>query len=411
MNTVNAETPPVDDPLGTAVERLVARFDPSVFDVGRRLARLRIESDGESYDVIIEDGTARLTTARGRADTTRPTAARRGAHAILTADAGTWDAIADDVRGGMTAFRKGRLKIRRDLHLGVGFLAATSELTGPGRLRVRSIDTATGSLSTVEAGTGDPVIMLHGLGATKASFLPTLGALAPAHRAIAVDLPGFGDSDKPLWGAYDARFFATAMVALLDALDLDRAHFVGNSMGGRVALELGLGHPDRVGRLVLLAPSMPWLKARPWAPYLRFVPTQLGVLQPAPRAVIERIVKQVVPGSDTEWTAAGIDEFMRSYLTPLGRAAFYAAARNIYLEAPRGPRGLWTRLPELQREALFVWGRKDKLVPIGFKRHVRDAVTQALHLELDCGHVPQLERPRETHEAMQKFLATAHAGG
>jgi pimeloyl-ACP methyl ester carboxylesterase len=405
MNALNTDTPPIDDPLGSALERLVTRFDPTVFDVGRPVVRLRIQAAnprekgaGESYDVVIEGGTARLTTGRG------------GADAILTADASTWNEIADDVRGGMTAFRKGRLRIRRDLHLGVGFLAATSQLTGPGRLRIRSVGTATGSLSTVEAGTGDPVIMLHGLGATKASFLPTLGALAPSHRAIAVDLPGFGDSDKPLWGAYDPRFFANAMVALLDALELDRAHVVGNSMGGRVALELGLRHPHRVGRLVLLAPSMPWLKARPWAPYLRFVPTQLGVFQPAPRAVIERMVKQVIPGSDTEWTAAGIDEFMRSYMTPLGRAAFYAAARNIYLEEPRGPNGLWTRLSDLSPEALFVWGREDKIVPIGFERHVREQVPQALHLELDCGHVPQLERPRETHEAMEKFLATGRLG-
>jgi len=172
-----------------------------------------------------------------------------------------------------------------------------------------------------------------------------------------------------------------------------------------VALELGLDHADRVGRLALLAPSLPWLKARPWAPYLRLVPTQLGVLQPAPRAIVERIVKQFIPGSDTEWTAVGIDEFMRSYLTRSGRAAFYAAARNIYLEEPRGQRGLWTRLPGLKPDALFVWGRKDNIVPIGFERHVREELPQSTHLELDCGHVPQLERPRETHDAMKRFFA------
>jgi pimeloyl-ACP methyl ester carboxylesterase len=258
----------------------------------------------------------------------------------------------------------------------------------------------------MEAGTGEPVLLLHGLGATKASFLPTIDALAPSHRAIAVDLPGFGDSDKPLFQPYDAPFFARAMSALLDALELESAHVVGNSMGGRVALELGLSHPGRVGRLVLLAPSMAWLKPRPWAPYLRLIPTQLGIFQLTPRPLVEMIVKQVVPGSDQEWTAAGIDEFMRSYLTPHGRAAFYAAARNIYLEEPRGPDGLWTRLGSLHPEALFVWGRKDNLVPIGFARHVREELPAAHHLELDCGHVPQLERPRETHEAMARFLST-----
>jgi pimeloyl-ACP methyl ester carboxylesterase len=102
---------------------------------------------------------------------------------------------------------------------------------------------------------------------------------------------------------------------------------------------------------------------------------------------------------------------MRSYLTPLGRAAFYAAPRNIYLEEPRGPRGLWTRLGSLQPDSLFVWGRKDNLVPIAFARHVRSELPTARHLELDCGHVPQLERPRETHEAMARFLATGSPDG
>jgi pimeloyl-ACP methyl ester carboxylesterase len=391
---------PIDNCEGPgALERLVSRYDPAVFDVGRPLVRLRVQiGDSVAYDAVIKDGEARLESPRNRPDAT------------LSADAETWNQIVEDVRGGMEAFRRGRLRIRRDLHLGVGFLAATavprSEGEGGGRLRIRRVDTAAGRLSTIEAGTGEPVLMLHGLGATKASFLPTLDALAPSYRAIGVDLPGFGDSDKPLFGAYDPAFFARAMSALLDALELDSAHVVGNSMGGRVGLELGLSDAKRVQRLVLLAPSMAWLRSRPWAPYLRWVPTQLGVFQPAPRPLIERIVKQVVPGSDTEWTAAGIDEFLRSYMTPRGRAAFYAAARNIYLEAPRGPNGLWTRLGELHPQALFIWGRKDSLVPIGFERHVREVLPSAQHLELDCGHVPQLERPRETHEAMTRFLAS-----
>src|SRR5581483_7279023 len=130
----------------------------------------------------------------------------------------------------------GRLKVRHDLHLGVGFLAATAA-PGEGRLRFRTIETAEGPLSVSEAGAGAPVVMLHGLGATKVSFLPTLAALAGEFRAIAVDLPGFGDSVKPIRVAYDAPYFARAVLALLDALELDRAHLIGNSMGGRVALE------------------------------------------------------------------------------------------------------------------------------------------------------------------------------
>jgi pimeloyl-ACP methyl ester carboxylesterase len=160
-----------------------------------------------------------------------------------------------------------------------------------------------------------------------------------------------------------------------------------------------------VRRLGLLAPSLAWLRDRPWARLLRLVPPQLGAVQPAPRRLVEALVRRLVPGGADGWTAVGLDEFLRSYLSPRGRAAFYAAARNIYLEEPHGPEGFWTRLPALATPSLFVWGRRDRIVPIRFARHVRDALPRAEHLELDCGHVPQLERPRQTHDAIARFLA------
>jgi pimeloyl-ACP methyl ester carboxylesterase len=246
-------------------------------------------------------------------------------------------------------------------------------------------------------------VLLHGLGATKASFLPTVAALAPNHRVIALDLPGFGDSVKPLAAAYDPPFFARSVIGLLDALGIERAHVVGNSMGGRVALELGMLYPERTGALALLAPSLAWLRERRWAGLLRLVRPELGLLHLAPRAPIERFVRAAVPGGDDGWSAVGVDEFLRAYLTPRGRAAFYAAARNIYLEDPET---FWSRLRELQGESLFVWGRKDRIVPIGFARHVRDALPAARHLELNCGHVPQLEAPGPTHRAIRELFAT-----
>jgi len=373
-------------------DRLLERFDPSVVDPADGEWRVRLEvRDAESQDVLAGPDGARVAGERGHAD------------ARLNADAPTWNAIERDVRGGMEAFQAGRLKVRRNLHAGVSFLAATSGVTGEARLRFASVTARPGRLSYLQAGTGPPVVAIHGLGATKASMLPTVAALAPDFRMIALDLPGFGESGKPLGAAYDARFFADSVVELLDALGIERAHFVGNSLGGRVALELGLRHADRAERLALLAPSMAWRRSRPWAPLLRLLPPELGALQPTPGAV-RGIVDRVIPGAADGWTAAGVDEFMRSYLTPHGRAAFYAAARQIYLEEPHGEHGFWPRLRTLRAPALFVWGRQDRLVPLGFARHVTDALPTAEHLELDCGHVPQLERPRQTHAALRAFL-------
>jgi pimeloyl-ACP methyl ester carboxylesterase len=372
------------------LQKLVARYDPQVFDATRRTIRIRLATaGGGAVDAVIVDGVARVEEAEGEPD------------AVLTADAETWRRIGADLRGGMDAFNRSRVSVRMNLHVGVGFLAATSGATTAGRLEFKRA----AGLSYLQAGVGEPVVMIHGLGATKVSLLPTVAALSPRFRAISLDLPGHGDSDKPVGAAYDARFFADSVIEFLDALNIDRAHIVGNSLGGRVALELGLRHADRVGRLALLAPSLAWRRDRPWAPLLRLLRPEFGLLQLAPRPVVEGIVRRVIPGAQDGWAAAGVDEFLRVYLTPRGRAAFYAAARQIYLEEPDGDDGFWPRLRTLSRPALFVWGRLDRLVPIAFARHVSEALPTAEHVELDCGHVPQLERPRETHAAMARFLS------
>ncbi len=114
---------------------------------------------------------------------------------------------------------------------------------------------------------------------------------------------------------------------------------IGNSLGGRIALEVGLLHADRVNRLALLAPSLAWRRGRSWAPLVRLTRPELELVQLAPQPIVEAIVRRIIAGADDGWTAAGVDEFLRAYLTPAGRAAFYAAARHIYLEESLGDQG------------------------------------------------------------------------
>ena len=391
VTTAKTAAPP------TGIASLAERYDPDVIDVpgGRALVRLKVRG-GEQWDARINGRRLRIIAAR---DNGQP-------DAVIAADPATWRRIAQDVRGGMHAFQQGRLRMRGSLHLGVGFLAATSGSAEPGRLAFETLRTRSGRISILSAGVGpETVLCLHGLGGTKASFLPTVAALADRYRVVAMDFPGFGDSDKPIGAPYDADWFARTAFDALDELGVRKAHLVGNSMGGRVAIEAGLMRRDRVRGMVLLCPALAWMRDRRWAPVVRLLRPELGLLQVTPRPVVERVVRRLIPGGGTGWASAGVDEFLRAYLTPRGRAAFYAAARNIYLDEPNGDNGFWNRLAGLSTDSMFVWGRHDTLVPIAFMKHVERALPSARHLELDCGHVPQLERPRETHAAIRDFLS------
>ncbi|MDX6581892.1 MAG: hypothetical protein QOI10_1076 [Solirubrobacterales bacterium] len=382
----------VERPL--ALDGLIGRYRAELVDLVDGPARIRLRTSNGEWDARLDDYGAELTVAEGRPD------------AVISADDATWRRIALDGREGMAAFQARRLRVRHNLHLGIAFIAATSggELTSG--LRFASHHSPHGRISTMEAGDGPPLVCIPGLGGTKASFLTTIAALAPSRRVISIDLPGFGDSDKPLRGRYDAPWFAEAVIGLFDSLGLDRADLIGNSMGGRVALEVGLCAPERVGGLVLLSPAMAWLRHdRTLAWLLQLPVSRLGLIQPTPRALIEPIVRRLVGGGAGGWTAAGVDEFLRTYCTASGRFAFYESARNIFRDEPHGEDGFWSRLEQLAPRSMFVWGRQDNLVPIGFMRHVERVLPAARHLELDCGHVPQMERPQQTHAAVEEFLA------
>src|SRR5215213_11113277 len=130
---------------------LADRFDPAAFDAPRGRALLRKSVEGEGDWDALADGHLELRPAGDEKPDAR-----------LAADPATWRRMGQDVRGGMEAFRRGKLKLRDDLHLGVGFLAATSGMTEPGRLEVGRVGTEIGDIALLRAGAGHPVLLLHG---------------------------------------------------------------------------------------------------------------------------------------------------------------------------------------------------------------------------------------------------------
>jgi pimeloyl-ACP methyl ester carboxylesterase len=184
-------------------------------------------------------------------------------------------------------------------------------------------------------------------------------------------------------------------------------------MGGRVALELGMEHRDRVGGLALLCPATAFVR-RGWHPVVRVLRPELGLLPHSlGRSRIEAQFWSLFADRDlVDPSLADIvlDEFERIYRSAGARLAFLASARAIYLERPFGRGGFYPRLAELRRPALFVWSSHDKLIPPAFRRHVEQWLPAAEQIVLDgCGHVPQVERPERTNRLLERFFARVDA--
>src|SRR5687768_13632349 len=133
-------------------------------------------------------------------------------------------------------------------------------------------------------GDGPPVVLLHGLGLSRAVFGPILPALSARFRVLRLDLRGHGASPAPQPPVPYAH--ADDVVATLDALELARVDLVGQSLGGAVAVDLALSHPSRVGRLALLAPALSgWAWSDAWVQAFRTV-RAVGRLS-GPKAALE----------------------------------------------------------------------------------------------------------------------------
>jgi pimeloyl-ACP methyl ester carboxylesterase len=344
----------------------------------------------------------------------RKGASRRPPDVTISTDADTWLKLREGEFSGVDAFQRRLLEVRGNLDWAIAF-EGMFRLPGgrPPLLQIYDVPVGRHRISTMTMGHGPDVLLIHGLGGTRASFMETAAALSGRYRVHAPDLPGFGASCKPALGSYNARWFSEIMVCLMDELGIERAHLVGNSMGGRVAIELGLTHPERVGAIGLLCPAVAWIR-RGLHPIVRLLRPEFGFL---PHSIRRSLVAgqfwSVFHDRDAIDPAMGdlmVDEFQRIYHSAGARYAFLASARNIYLEAPFGRHGFYPRLGDLRPPALFVWGSHDSVIPAAFSRHVRKWLPSAEQVTLDCcGHVPQVERPEQTNELLMDFFAQARA--
>jgi pimeloyl-ACP methyl ester carboxylesterase len=365
---------------------------------------VRLADVGHAWEVRATEHGARV----------RKGASGRRPDVTIATDAATWLELREGDVSGIEAFSQRRLSARGNLDLAVAFEGLFRLPNGREPLqRVHDVRVGRQRISTLTMGEGADVLLIHGLGATKASFFETAAILSRRYRVHAIDLPGFGSSSKPLNAPYNAQWFAEHALGLMDELDVGRAHLVGNSLGGRVAIEVGLRAPERVAGLGLLCPAVAFVK-RGLHPVVRLLRPELGILPHRfARGAVQRQLMDLFadPGAlDPSVAEIVVDEFQRIYGSAGARRAFLTAARNVYLDRPFGDGGFYPRLAELDRPALFVWSTHDRLIPPGFSRHVAEWLPGAEQIVIDaCGHAPQVERPEQTTGLLQRFFDRVEA--
>jgi pimeloyl-ACP methyl ester carboxylesterase len=335
---------------------------------------------------------------------------------VIGTDAATWLELREGDLSGLDAFRSRRLWVRGNVDLAVAFEGFFRLPNGRLPLvRLHDVTAGKAKISTMTSGDGpEKVVLIHGLGSNKTSFYETASALTPDYTVHAIDLPGFGSSSKPGRAPYDPPWFARSIVRFLDSLGIDRAHLVGNSLGGRVALEVGLAAPDRVATLSLLSPSMAWRRNRGFVPIVKLLRPELAAIpHPIAGGIVRRQFWNLFGRPERLHPSSAdiaVSEFLATYRDHAARVAFHSVARAIYLEEPFGENGFWTRLESLAPPAMFVWGQEDPLVPLAFSHHVAEALPEARQIVLEeCGHVPQVELPEDTNALVHDFIAHASA--
>jgi len=263
-----------------------------------------------------------------------------------------------------------------------------SRAPGPGKL----IDIDGVRLHYVEDGRGEAVVLIHGLGGHTFSFRHTLPALAKRFRVVAVDLKGFGFSERPKGGDYSITAQARLMLRLMDELGIEHATVVGHSLGGEVAMRVAAAAPERVDALVLAAsvsgervwtlPPTPLFK-----PFLAILGRLFG------RRLFRRMFYD--PRNATE-------EAREAYATPTRVRGYGDALYELAKDARQDRR---VDYGSIRAPVLILWAERERILPRLVLSRLKRLFQRAQLVTIDkAGHLLLEERPRECNQAILRFL-------
>ena len=257
-------------------------------------------------------------------------------------------------------------------------------------------------------GDGPPLLWLHGLGGVWQNWLLNIPAFMGSHRCVAVDLPGFGQSQMPA-GEISIPGFAATVDEVCDRLGLENPIVVGNSMGGFVGAELAVSFPTRIAKLVLVSAaglSTEYLAREPLLAAARAfaVLTARTGLRGSPvvkRARLRRLALQPVV------------RYPERLSLPLASELVRGANADGFLPAFEALMGYSFRdkLQRIEVPVMIVWGRNDMLVPVEDADMFEHLIGENAHSVIfeDTGHLAMMERPSRFNELLVAFIAGERA--
>ena len=261
--------------------------------------------------------------------------------------------------------------------------------------------------AATDVGGGLPLVLLHGGGpgvSAWSNFGKAFEHFTGNLRVIAPEQPGFGWSDKPPVEGNYYRHSADHVVALLDELDIEKVHLLGNSLGGGVSMRLALSYPDRVGRLVLMGPgglSLNLFHADPTEGIKRLMEFSGNPTREALRAFVSTMVVNQKLVTDEL-----IEERFADATAPGAQEAMAAMGWSFYNPETAEDGMLWREAYQLQHETLLTWGREDRVNPLDGALVALKTIPNAhLHVFPKCGHWAQIEAAEEFAQVATAFLA------
>lgn len=254
----------------------------------------------------------------------------------------------------------------------------------------------TGSIKTfyLHAGKGKAVIFLHGAGGGGLVWLPLLGAMAKEFEVFIPDMPGYGESDKPK-AAYDKVFFSRWLLDFVDAAGIESASIAANSMGGAVAMQFALDHPNRVEKLVLAGSCGFGLEGMSKKAFFSMMLSNIFPSAKTVKGLLHYLIfnKNLMPGVDQR---AYFLEVIRS---PGGKRAF-----NMGKGKAAGPFSDES-LKKIRQPALLIWGSHDRIIPPGNAEKKGPLLPDSRLETIErTGHVPFIEKPEEFLKLLIPFL-------